>query len=55
MDPHAGSADTAAAQIVGFDGHPVPDHAHNAEFPPPPLDPAGVLSAQAGFHTPPPG
>jgi hypothetical protein len=50
MDPHPGGA-----QIVGFDGHPVPDHAHNAEFPPPPLDPAGVLSAQAGFHVPPPG
>jgi hypothetical protein len=49
MDPHPGGA-----QIVGFDGHPVPDHAHNAEFPPPPLDPAGVLSAQSGFHTPPP-
>ena len=47
--------DEANRQIVGFDGHPVPDHAHNAEFPPPPLDPAGVLSAQAGFHTAPPG
>jgi hypothetical protein len=44
----------AATQIVGFDGHPaeVPEHAHNAEFPPPPLDPAGVMSAQQGFHSP---
>ncbi|HUO94209.1 MAG TPA: hypothetical protein VMU22_14890 [Rhizomicrobium sp.] len=44
-----------ASQVVGFDGHPVPDHAQTAEFPPPPLDPAGVLSAQSGFHVPPPG
>ena len=55
LDPHPGAIAEPNAQIVGFDGHPVPDHAHNAEFPPPPLDPAGVLSAQAGFHTPPPG
>jgi hypothetical protein len=54
--PHPG-ADATAAQVVGFDGHPaeVPDHAHNAEFPPPPLDPAGVMSTQQGFHTPAPG
>ncbi|HTW33780.1 MAG TPA: hypothetical protein VMD53_04110 [Rhizomicrobium sp.] len=51
------AASEAATQVVGFDGHPteLPEHAHNAEFPPPPLDPAGVLSAQAGFHSPPPG
>jgi hypothetical protein len=55
MDPHPGGVDTSAAQAVGFDGHPVPEHAHTAEFPPPPLDPAGVLSAQSGFHSPPPG
>ena len=55
MDPHPGAMAEAATQVVGFDGHPVPEHAHNAEFPPPPLDPAGVLSAQSGFHTPPPG
>ncbi len=55
MDPHPGATAEAATQDVGFDGHPVPEHAHNAEFPPPPLDPAGVLSAQAGFHTAPPG
>jgi hypothetical protein len=55
MDPHPGVMDTSAAQAVGFDGHPVPEHAHTAEFPPPPLDPAGVLSAQSGFHSPPPG
>ncbi|HWU27047.1 MAG TPA: hypothetical protein VN154_11660 [Rhizomicrobium sp.] len=37
----------ATAQIVGFDGHPtkVPDDAHHAEFPVPPLDPAGVIAA----------
>jgi hypothetical protein len=56
-DPQAPQPKVDATQIVGFDGHPteVPDHAHNAEFPPPPLDPAGVLSAQSGFHVPPPG
>ena len=57
MDPHPGAMAEPATQVVGFDGHPteMPEHAHNAEFPPPPLDPAGVLSAQAGFHVPPPG
>lgn len=63
--------EAAAAQLVGFDGHPVdshpvdghpvdghpvPEHAQNAEFPAPPLDPAGVIAsamqAQSGFHNP---
>jgi len=55
----AESQDGAADQTVGFDGHPAPDHAQNAEFPGPPLDPAGVIAsamqAQSGIHTPPPG
>lgn len=50
------AVDEANAQIVGFDGHPIPDHAQQAEFPPPPLDPAGAIAsamrAQSGFHTP---
>jgi hypothetical protein len=37
----AAEADDAAA-----------DHAHDAEFPPPPLDPAGAISIHTGFHTP---
>ena len=51
--PHPG-IDPREIQAAGLDGHPaeVPDHAHNAEFPPPPLDPAGIMSAQQGFHTP---
>lgn len=56
---HAADTDAASheSEAVGFDGHPVavPDHAQNAEFPAPPLDPAGVIAsamqAQAGFHT----
>jgi hypothetical protein len=49
------AGDPDAAQPVGFDGHPVPEHALHAEFPAPPLDPAGVLAAQQqqqGFHSP---
>jgi hypothetical protein len=43
------------AAIATFDGQPeeVPDHAHNAEFPPPPLDPAGVLAAAQQAQLPP--
>lgn len=38
-----------AAQALPPD---VPDHALHAEFPAPPLDPAGAMAAQAGFHRP---
>lgn len=41
----------AAAEAVG-DAAEVPDHAHDAEIPPPPLDPAGAMSVQSGFHSP---
>lgn len=41
----------AAAEAVG-DAAEIPDHAHDAEIPPPPLDPAGAMSVQSGFHSP---
>jgi hypothetical protein len=52
----AAHEEPAAHVVASFDGQPeeVPDHAHNAEFPPPPLDPAGVLAAaQANAQLPP--
>jgi hypothetical protein len=36
---------------VPFTAEVMPDHALNAEFPPPPLDPVGIMAAH-GFHSP---
>jgi hypothetical protein len=38
--------DASAWPVTG-----IPDHALNAEFPAPPLDPAGAMSSQAGFYS----
>ena len=47
---------SVSPKILSFDGLPeeVPDHAHDAELPPPPLDPAGVLAAQSHVQQLPP-
>jgi hypothetical protein len=58
---HEAQAASAEGQTGEFETGPVPDHAQNAEFPAPPLDPTGVIAGamqaqasqtQSGFHTP---
>lgn len=47
----SGADETLVAPVGGVPVAAMPDHALNAEFPPPPLDPVGIMAAQ-GFHTP---
>jgi hypothetical protein len=45
-------ADTRLEDASAWPVTGVPDHALNAEFPAPPLDPAGAMAAQSGFYSP---